>query len=68
MLQVAKLDLTYLLMHAWPMDAFLANYPGRRYLFDMGTSTFDTSLRFLTDKYRQVRHLCRFATHVGCKL
>ena len=48
-------DLTYLLMHTWPTEIFLANYPGRKYLFDLGTSTFDTSLRFLTDTYHQVR-------------
>ena len=48
--------MTYLLMHAWPVVAFQANYPGKRYLFDMGTSTFNTSLRFLTNSYRQVCH------------
>ncbi|EIE18050.1 hypothetical protein COCSUDRAFT_55046 [Coccomyxa subellipsoidea C-169] len=51
--KVHVMDVSYLLVNPWPASDFLLLYPGKRYLLDCGTSTFDTSLMFLTTRYRQ---------------
>lgn len=46
-------DKSYLMINAMEAPAFQHMYPGRRYLFDMGTSMFTTSLKWMLGMYRR---------------
>ena len=47
-------NLAHLRLSPWHAADMSLMYPGKKYLFDMGTSTFDSSLNYLTTRYRQV--------------
>lgn len=44
-------DRSYLLLHGLSQQQFQQLYPGRKYLIDMGTATFESSLGWFLEHY-----------------
>ena len=51
--QVDVQDRAYIMAAPIPASDFLNMYPGRKYLFDLGTASYPTSMAWLTQRYEK---------------